>query len=66
MSSFEGKFDIKPIKEEMDKIMEVDHECSKRYFKFITFVFKEGKEEDMVSLVKKKLHEKIPIQTTCL
>ena len=30
MSSFEGKFDIKPIKEEMDKIMEVDHECSKR------------------------------------
>ena len=53
-------------KEEMNKLIELDHECSKISLNLIIFGFKEEKEEDTLVLVKEKLHENLQIQTTCL
>ena len=37
----EGKLDIKPIKEEMKKLIELDHERNKRALNLIIFGLKE-------------------------
>jgi hypothetical protein len=39
--SLENKLDIKPIKEEMNKLIELDHEHNKKTFNFIIFGIKE-------------------------
>jgi hypothetical protein len=43
LSSLENKLDIKPIKEEMNKLIELDHECNKRALNLIIFGIKEQK-----------------------
>ena len=35
--NLENKLDIKPIKEEMNKLIKLDHECNKRALNLIIF-----------------------------
>jgi hypothetical protein len=43
LNSMEHKLDIKPIKEEMNKLIELDHECNKRALNLIIFWYKRTK-----------------------
>ena len=38
LNNIEGKIDIKPIKEEMNKLIALDHELNKRTINLIFFV----------------------------
>jgi hypothetical protein len=58
LSNMENKLDIKPIKEEMNKIIKLDHEGNKRALKLINLGIKEQKEEDMLAIVKEELNNK--------
>jgi hypothetical protein len=62
----ENKLDIKSIKEEMNKVIELDHERKKRALKFIIFGIKEQQEEDKLAIVKEELNNKSQIDTTYL
>jgi hypothetical protein len=46
LSNMENKLDIKPIKEEMNKLIELDHERNKRALNLIIFGIKEKQKED--------------------
>jgi hypothetical protein len=61
----EGKLDIKPIKEEMNKHIELDHENKKRALNLICFGLKENKYEDTLAIVKEELQNILQIETTC-
>ena len=61
-----GKLDIKPIKDEMKKIIELDHERNKRALNFIVFSLKEEVDEDTLAIAQIELHNKLQIETTCL
>jgi hypothetical protein len=58
--------DIKPIKEEMNKLIELDHERNKRSLNLIFFGIKEQQEEDTLEIVKEELNNKSQIDTTYL
>ena len=62
-NNIEGKIDIKPIKEEMNKLIDLDHERNKIHFNLIIFCLKE---EDMLSIVKTKLYNRLQIETISL
>jgi len=49
----ENKLDIKGIKEEMNKLIKLDHEHNKRALNLIIFGIKEQQEEDTLAKVKK-------------
>jgi hypothetical protein len=66
LSNMENKLDIKPIKEEMNKLIELDHEHNKRSLNLITFCIKEQQEEDTLAIVKEELKNKSQIDTTYL
>jgi hypothetical protein len=66
LSSLENKLDIKLIKEEMNKIINLDHESNKRALNLIFFGIKEQLEEDTLSIVKEELKSKSQIETTYL
>jgi hypothetical protein len=53
LSNLENKLDIKPIKEEMNKLIELDHEHNQRALNLIIFGIKEQQEEDTLAIVKK-------------
>ena len=55
LNSVEAKIDIKPIKEEMNKLIALDHEHNKRALNLIIFCLKEEAEDNMLG-----------IETTCL
>jgi hypothetical protein len=65
LSNMENKLDIKPMKEEMNKLIELDHEHNKRALKLITFGIKE-QQEDTLAIVKEELKNKSQIDTTYL
>jgi hypothetical protein len=50
----EHTLDIKPIKEEMNKLIELDHELNKRALNLIIFGIKEHKDKDTLAIVKNK------------
>ena len=52
IGKLEKKLDIKPIKEEMNKIIKLDHEHNKRALNLIIFGIKEQQEEDTLAVVK--------------
>jgi hypothetical protein len=52
LSNLENKLDIKPIKEEMKNLIELDHERDKISLNLIIFGIKEQQEEDMLAIVK--------------
>jgi hypothetical protein len=52
LGNMENKLDIKPIKEEMNKLIESDHERNKRALNLIIFGIKEQQEEDTLAIVK--------------
>jgi hypothetical protein len=58
LNNLENKLDIKPIKEEVNKLIEMDHERNKRALNLIIFGIKEQQEEDMLAIVKYKLKNK--------
>ena len=62
----EGKLDIKPIKEEIKILIELDHEHKKRDLNLIIFGLKEEVDEDTLSISQTKLHNRLQIETTCL
>jgi hypothetical protein len=55
LNSLENNLDIKLIKEEINKIIKLDHEHNKRAMNLITFGIKEQKEEDTLEIVKEEL-----------
>ena len=61
-----NKLDIKPIKEKMNKIIKLYHECNKRALNLIIFGIKEQQEEDKLVIVKEELNNKSQIDTTYL
>jgi hypothetical protein len=66
LNNMQNKLDIKPIKEEMNKQIELDHESNKRSLNLIIFGIKEQQEEDMLAIVKEELKNKSQIDTTYL
>jgi hypothetical protein len=66
LRNMENKLDIKPIKEEMNKLIELDHEHNKRALNLIIFGIKEQQEEDTLAIVKEELKNKSQIDTTYL
>ena len=66
LNNLENKSDIKPIKEEMNKLIELDHEHNKRALNLIIFGIKEQQEEDTLAIVKEELKNKSQIDTTYL
>ena len=66
LNNIEGKLDIKPIKEEMNNLIALDHERNKIALMLIIFGLKEEEEEDTLVIVKTKLHNRLQIETTGL
>ena len=66
LTDMENKLDIKPIKEEMNKIIELDHERNKRDLNLIIFGIKEKQEEDTIAIVKEELNNESQIDITYL
>jgi hypothetical protein len=64
LGNMENKLDIKTIKEEMNKLIKLDHECNKRALNLIIFGIKEQQEEDTLAIVKEELKNKSQIDTT--
>jgi hypothetical protein len=62
----ENKLDIKPIKEEMNKLIQLDYDSNKRALNLIIFGIKEQQEEDTLAIVKEELNNKSQIDTTYL
>ena len=60
------KLDIKPIKDDMKKLIELDHERNKRALNLIIFGLKEEVDEDTLALAQTKLHNRLQIETVCL
>jgi len=60
------KLDIKPIKDEMKKLIELDHERNKKALNLIIFGLKEEVDEDTLAIAQTKLHNRLQIETTCL
>jgi hypothetical protein len=52
LTNMEKKLDIKPIKEEMNNLIKLDHELNKRALNLIIFYIKEQQEDDMLEIVK--------------
>ena len=50
LNRVEGKLDIKPIKDEMKKLIELDHKRNKRAVNLITFDLKEEVKEDTLAI----------------
>ena len=65
-NGLENKLDIKPIKSETNKLIELDHECNKRALHLIIFGIKEQQDEDTLEIVKEELKNKSQIDTTYL
>jgi len=61
-----GKLDIKPIKDEMKKLIELDHEHNKRALNLIIFDLKEEVDEDTLAIAQTELHKRLQIETMCL
>jgi hypothetical protein len=66
LGNMENKLDIKPIKDKMNKLIELDHERNKRALNLIIFGIKEQQEEDTLAIVKEELKNKSKIDTTYL
>jgi hypothetical protein len=66
VNSVVDKLDIKPIKDEMKKLIELDHERNKRTLNLIIFGLKEEEDEDTLALVQTELHNRLQIETACL
>jgi len=62
LNSVASKLDIKPIKDEMKKMIELDHERHKRALNLIIFGLKEEVDEDTLATAQTELQ----IETTCL
>ena len=60
------KLDIKPIKDEMKKLIELDHERDKRALNLIIFCLKEEVDEGTLALAQIELHNRLQIETVCL
>ena len=52
LNNMENKLDIKPIKEEMNKLIELDHDPNKRSLNPIIFGIKKQQEEDTLETVR--------------
>jgi hypothetical protein len=63
LNSVENKLDIKPIKKEMNKIIELDHEHNKRDFNLTIFSIKELNDDETLAILKKELKNKEEIET---
>ena len=57
-----GKLDIKPIKDEMKKIIELYHERNKRALNLIIFGLKEEVDEDTLAIAQTELHNRLQIE----
>lgn len=50
-TNMEGTLDIKPIKEEMNKLIALEHEHNKRALNLVIFFLKEEVQEDTLAIV---------------
>ena len=60
------KLDIKPIKDEIKKLIELDNECNKRALNLIIFGLKEEVDENTLALAQIELYNRLQIETMCL
>ena len=66
LNNVAGKLDIKPIKYEMKKLIELDHDRNKRALNLIIFGLKEEVDKDTLAIAQTELHNILQIETTCL
>ena len=66
LNTMEGKLDIKPIKEEIKKWIELNHGHNQRALNLIIFGLKEEVDDDTLVIVQTELHNRLHIETTCL
>ena len=59
------KLDIKPIKDEMKKLIKLDHERNKRTLNLIIFGLKEVVDKDTLAIAT-ELYKRLQIETMCL
>jgi NCAIR mutase (PurE)-related protein len=64
LDNMENKLDIKPIKEEINKLIKLDHEHNKRALNLIIFGIKGQQEEDTLEILKEELNNKSQIDKT--
>jgi hypothetical protein len=60
------KLDIKPIKEEINKLIKLDHDHNKQALNLRIFSLKEKKDEDTLAIINEEIQNKLQIKTTCL
>jgi len=66
LNNTENKLDIKPRKEEINKLIGLDHECHKTTLHLTMAGIEEKNNEDTLELVKEQLKTKSQIQKTYL
>ena len=66
LNSVISRLDIKPIKDEMKKLIELDHDHNKRALNLIISSLKEEIDEDTLAIAQTELHNRLEIETTCL
>ena len=66
LNNVADKLDIKPIKAEMKKMIELDHERNKRALNLVIFDVKDEVDDDTLAIVQKELHNRLQIEITCL
>lgn len=66
LNNAENKLDIKPTKEEINKLIVLDNECHERALHLIIAGIEEQNNEDTLEIVNKQLKTKSQIQTTYL
>ena len=59
VNSVTDKLDIKPIKDEMKTLIELDHESNKRALNLIIFSLKEEVDEDTLAIAQTELHNRL-------
>jgi len=55
LNSVAGKLDIKPIKDEMKKLIELDRERNKRALNLVIFGLKEEVDDDTLAIIQTEL-----------
>ena len=62
----ENYLDMKLFREEMNMLIDLDHDYNKRALNLIIASVKEYKDDDTITIVKEELKNKSPIETSYL
>ena len=65
LNSLEGQLFTKPIKEEMNRLLCLEHKSNKQDLNVVIVRLKEEAHEDALAIVKEELHNRLQVKTTC-